>query len=67
LEKQHRSVGLPDKELIRIAVKSLGLGELAPFVPEERVVEYLLEAKASKGRGKTLITSSLEAFADQYG
>lgn len=41
LEKQQRSVGLPDQELIRIAIKSLGLSELSPFNPEERVIGIL--------------------------
>ena len=45
LQKQHRSVGIPDSELIKIAVKSLGLDELAPFDPGKRIIEYLLEEK----------------------
>ncbi|CAN5201293.1 hypothetical protein BH09BAC5_BH09BAC5_04760 [soil metagenome] len=61
LEKQQRSTGVPEKELIKIAVKSLGLDELAPFKPEERIIEYLLnDASASK-----LISMSLAAFADE--
>src|SRR3954469_18690054 len=43
LKKQHRSTGVSEKELIKIAVKSLGLDELAPFKPEERIIEYLLK------------------------
>lgn len=42
LHKQQRSTGLPDDEIIRIAVKSMGLDELAPFKPEEKVVEYMV-------------------------
>jgi glutamate formiminotransferase / formiminotetrahydrofolate cyclodeaminase len=42
LEKQKRSTGVPEKELIRIAIKSMGLDELSPFKPEERIIEYLL-------------------------
>jgi glutamate formiminotransferase/formiminotetrahydrofolate cyclodeaminase len=42
LQKQHRSVDIPDREIIEIAVKSLGLDELAPFDPNKRVIEYLL-------------------------
>lgn len=61
LEKQQRSTGVPEKELIKIAVKSLGLDELGPFKPEERVIEYLLnDASSSK-----LISMSLTAFADE--
>ena len=43
LRKQQRSTGVSDAELIKIAVKSLGLDELAPFEPRERIIEYMLE------------------------
>src|SRR5258708_712831 len=43
LKKQKRSTGISEKELIHIAVKSLGLDELSPFKPEERIIEYLLK------------------------
>lgn len=42
LRKQQRSLGVSEAELVKIAVKSLGLSELAPFVPEERIIEYRL-------------------------
>ena len=42
LKKQNRSTGVSEKELIKIAVKSMGLDELCPFKPEERIIEYLL-------------------------
>ncbi len=42
LLKQQRSVGVSEQELVKIAVRSLGLDDLAPFKPEERVIEYLL-------------------------
>ena len=45
LRKQQRSVGLHDEEIIKIAVKSMGLDDLKPFNPEEKVVEYLIEDK----------------------
>ena len=60
LRKQHRSVGIPDREIIRIAVKSLGLNELAPFDPEKRVIEYLLE-----NRINPLINLSLSEFSHE--
>lgn len=44
LRKQQRSLGIPEKEIIRIAVRSMGLDELKPFKPEEKVIEYMLEA-----------------------
>ena len=43
LKKQQRSTGVSEQELIRIAVKSMGLDELGPFKPEERIIEYLLK------------------------
>lgn len=61
LRKQQRSAGVSDKELIKIAVKSMGLDELSPFKPEERVIEYLLRNKA----GSKMINMSLSDFADE--
>jgi glutamate formiminotransferase/formiminotetrahydrofolate cyclodeaminase len=61
LKKQQRSVGVSEKELIKIATKSMGLDELGPFVPEERIIEYLLKDKA----GSELISMSLADFADE--
>ncbi|PZR25444.1 MAG: glutamate formimidoyltransferase [Citrobacter freundii] len=61
LQKQQRSVGVSEKELIRIAVKSMGLDELTPFKPEERIIEYLLKDPSS---GK-LINMTLTDFADE--
>ena len=49
------------QELIKIAVKSMGLDELAPFKPEERIIEYLLKDKADS----KLISMDLAAFADE--
>jgi glutamate formiminotransferase/formiminotetrahydrofolate cyclodeaminase len=43
LHKQNRSSGIPDEEIIEMAVHSLGLGELAPFDPKKRIIEYLLK------------------------
>lgn len=61
LRKQQRSVGVSEAELIKIAVRSLGLNELAPFKPEERVIEYLLR-DATTGK---LVGMDLKAFADE--
>lgn len=61
LEKQRRSTGVSEKELIKIAVRSLGLDELAPFDPEKRVIEYLLRDKTNK----KLIYNSLLDFANE--
>ncbi|MFZ9695498.1 MAG: glutamate formimidoyltransferase [Chitinophagaceae bacterium] len=61
LEKQQRSTGVPDRELIRIAIKSMGLEELTKFKPEERIIEYLLRDKLHR----KLINNTLVDFADE--
>jgi glutamate formiminotransferase/formiminotetrahydrofolate cyclodeaminase len=61
LAKQQRSTGVSEKELIRIAIKSMGLDELSPFEPEERIIEYLLKDKADS----RLISMSLTDFTDE--
>ncbi len=48
LRKQNRSTGISDEELIRIAVKSLGLDELYPFDPKKKIIEYMLEDESEK-------------------
>lgn len=64
LRKQERSTGVSDKELIKIAVKSLGLDELYPFDPQKKIIEYILEGEASKGH-KKLVDLTLTGFADE--
>ena len=61
LLKQQRSAGVSEKELIRIAIKSMGLGELAPFNPDERIIEYVLKDKAAS----KLASMTLADFADE--
>lgn len=61
LRKQNRSLGVSDSELIKIAVKSLGLDELGPFVPGERIIEYRLK----EGEGKQLVDMSLSEFMEE--
>jgi len=61
LEKQNRSTGVSEKELIKIAVKSLGLDELSPFKPEDRIIEYLLKDITSA----RLINMNLIEFANE--
>ncbi|MBS0010975.1 MAG: glutamate formimidoyltransferase [Bacteroidales bacterium] len=61
LRKQKRSTGVPDSELIKIAVKSMGLDELLEFRPEEKIIEYRIRDKNMK----TLISLSLEKFMDE--
>lgn len=61
LRKQKRSTGVSEKELIKIAVKSMGLDELGPFKPEERIIEYMLRIPADS----KLVNMNLSAFADE--
>ena len=64
LRKQNRSTGLPERELVRIAIESMGLGNLKPFNPEEKVVEYILEADEQKGV-KKLVDMTCAGFAEE--
>jgi len=65
LKKQKRSSGISEKELIHIAVRTLGLDELAPFDPTVKVIEYLLEEKlTSKLVDKTLIEFANETASE---
>jgi glutamate formiminotransferase/formiminotetrahydrofolate cyclodeaminase len=61
LKKQNRSTGVSDSELIKIAVKSLGLDELGAFDPNEKIIEYQLR----KGRSKELIDLTLRGFMEE--
>lgn len=48
LKKQKRSIGISDDEIIKIAIKSLGLNELYPFDPKKKIIEYILQEKETK-------------------
>ena len=48
LAKQHRSLGVSEEEIMKIAVKSMGLDDLKPFNPKEKVIEYLIEDNSAK-------------------
>ncbi len=61
LRKQQRSVGLHDEELMKIAIKSMGLDELKPFDPREKVIEYMLEDHSSK----SLVAMTCRGFAEE--
>ena len=63
LRKQQRSLGVPDAELIHIAVKSLGLDELGPFKPEERIIEYRLRGTDSGRLARMTLTQFANATA----
>lgn len=64
LRKQQRSAGVSDAELIKIAVKSMGLDDLAPFDPNRKIIEYNI-AQDDPRRHKQLIRQTLAAFADE--
>jgi glutamate formiminotransferase/formiminotetrahydrofolate cyclodeaminase len=61
LKKQERSLGISEAEKLKIAIKSLGLDDLKPFHPEEKIIEYLLKDKSSK----KLIDLSVSEFAEE--
>ncbi len=59
LHKQQRSAGIPDSEIINIAIRTMGLSELKPFNPEEKIIEYILRDKTTE----KLVDLSLTSFA----
>ncbi len=61
LKKQKRSTGVPDSELIKIAVKSMGFDELNKFRPEEKIIEYRIRDKKTKN----LVSLSLKTFMNE--
>lgn len=61
LRKQQRSVGVSEEELIKIAIKSLGLDDLKPFNPKEKIIEFLL----AEDKSKKLVDMNLRDFANE--
>jgi glutamate formiminotransferase/formiminotetrahydrofolate cyclodeaminase len=61
LQKQKRSTGIPDDEIIKLAVKSLGLDEIKPFDPAKKIIEYLLREKDEK----SLVSMTLRQFVNE--
>ncbi len=64
LHKQNRSTGLSEREIIRIAIETMGLSTLKEFKPEEKIVEYILEAEQSAGK-RRLVDMTCEGFAEE--
>ncbi len=62
LTQQQRSLGIEEKEVIKIAVKSMGLDDLKPFCPEEKIIEYLLEKENTANK---LMDMTCAAFANE--
>ena len=65
LERQQRSLGVSDDEIMKIAVKSMSLDDLKPFDPHEKVIEYLMEDPAEQAEKERLVRMDLKAFADE--
>ena len=68
LRKQHRSTGIPEADIIKIAVKSMGLDDLRPFNPREKVIEYLMEDRsnaAASSKSAGLLPLTVKAFAEE--
>ena len=61
LEKQHRSTGVSDSELVKIAVRSLGLNDVAPFDPNEKIIEYAIRDDSEN----RLADRSLRGFVEE--
>jgi glutamate formiminotransferase/formiminotetrahydrofolate cyclodeaminase len=62
LEKQHRSTGIPESDIIDIAIRSMGLSDLRPFNPREKVIEYLMEDAEKRPK---LADLTVQAFAHE--
>lgn len=62
LRKQQRSAGIPEREIIRIAAKTMGLSELEPWIPEERIIELALQEEEAVPR---LTDLTLQEFAEK--
>ena len=63
LEKQHRSTGIPESDIIEIAIHSMGLDDLKPFDPQEKVIEFMLDA--DENAGKKLVDLTVKGFAEE--
>ena len=64
LKKQQRSTGIPENDIIQIAIKSMGLDDLKPFNPREKVIEFLIEDAEDKEK-KKLVDLSVKDFAEE--
>lgn len=63
LKKQKRSIGIPDEEIVKIAIKSLGLNELYPFDPKKKIIEYILQEEDTKT--KKLVDLTVKNFVHE--
>ena len=65
LEKQQRSLGISEEEILKIAVKSMSLDDLKPFNPKEKVIEYLMQDEAEEAHKHRLVRMTAEGFAKE--
>ena len=65
LEKQQRSTGIAEEEIMKIAVKSMGLDDLKPFNPAEKVIEYLIQDEKEAAAKERLVRMTCKAFAHE--
>ena len=63
LEKQQRSLGIDESEILKIAVKSMSLDDLRPFDPKEKVIEFLMQDEAEEAKKHRLVRMTAEGFA----
>lgn len=63
LEKQCRSTGISEEEIMKIAIKSMGLDDLKPFDPKEKVIEYMMESEEESAARERLIRMTCKGFA----
>jgi len=63
LKKQNRSLGIPESDIIKIAIESLGLNQVKDFEPEKNIIEYYLDRITNKGN--KLIDLSIREFSDE--
>ena len=63
LERQQRSLGVSEEEILKIAVKSMSLDDLCPFDPRAKVIEYLMEDPEEMARKEKLVRMTLKNFA----
>lgn len=68
LEKQHRSTGIPEADIMKIAIKSMGLDDLRPFNAREKVIEYLMEdalKNEESAHSSKLVDLTIKNFAEE--
>ncbi len=63
LERQQRSLGISEDEILKISVKSMSLDDLKPFNPHEKVIEFLMQDEAEEARRHRLVRMTAEGFA----